>query len=127
MKTLRWICLIGLTTLALAASGCGDDGSDGDPQVDAPPGNGEPTATFTMTPDCTSAATDEITFTSTSTDPDGDTLTCDWVFGSGTPSSGSECTVDGVTFPNAAPYPVTLTVQDGNGGEATTTMNIGPC
>jgi len=32
-----------------------------------------------------------------------------------------------VTFPNAAPYTVTLTIDDGNGGTDTTSMSIAPC
>ena len=70
---------------------------------------------------------DEIEFVSTSTDADGDTLTCSWVFPSGTPTNATSCTVSGVTFPNFLPYMVRLTVDDGNGNTAMVTIPIGPC
>jgi hypothetical protein len=87
---------------------------------------GAPMASFTMNPTCTMSSTDPISFTSTSTDPEGDTLTCSWVFSSGTPGTGDMCSVSGVTFPNFAPYTVTLTVSDGTNSDMAS-MQIGPC
>jgi hypothetical protein len=109
----------------VALSACG---GDDDPKPDASSGNNTaPVASFTINPTCTNSSSDQITFTSTSTDADGDTLSCSWVFNSGNPGTGNDCTVDGVTFPNVAPYDVTLTVDDGKGGTDTATMSIGPC
>ena len=68
-----------------------------------------------------------VIFTSTSTDADGDALSCSWTFNSGSPGNATDCEVSGVTFPNAAPYDVTLSVDDGNGGQASATMAIAPC
>ena len=45
----------------------------------------------------------------------------------GTPSTSTDCTVTGVTFPSVAGYTVTLTVDDGNGGTDMATDSIGPC
>lgn len=125
MKKLSLLCMLGLVALSVTLAACGDDGDE--PQIDAPPDNSAPVASFTMDPDCTTDQTTEVTFTSTSTDADGDNLTCSWTFDSGTPETSAECTTMGVTFPSAAPYDVTLTVDDGNDGQATATMQIAPC
>ena len=124
MKTLRLFCFLALATATLGLTACSDDGDGG--EVDAPPANNPPVAAFTMTPDCTVDQTTVITFASTSTDPDGDELTCSWTFTSGTPDASTECTQD-VTFPSVAPYDVTLTVSDPLGGQASTSMQIAPC
>lgn len=132
------LTLLGISVVAVLALGaCGDDGGPTPDAAassdaagggaDAPTGNQNPVASFTMSPTCTSSVNEEITFTSTSTDPDGDTVTCSWVFNAGTPGTSAECTATGIKFPNVAPYPVTLTVSDGNGGTATAEMSIGPC
>lgn len=125
MKRLSLFCLLALTTLTLALGGCSDDGDA--PPVDAPPPNNPPEASFTMDPDCTTDDTTQITFTSTSMDPDGDPLTCVWTFTSGTPDSSTDCTTMGVTFPSVSPYNVILTVDDGNDGMGSTSMQIAPC
>ena len=128
-RTVRSLAI--LSVLFLAA--CGGDDGDGNPtpdanaNADADPNNTAPVASFTFTPDCTSSGQDPISFTSNSTDVDGDTLTCSWTFSSGTPGSSTDCSVTGVTFPNQAPYPVTLEVDDGNGGTNSTMELIAPC
>lgn len=125
LRSFRMILMLGLASSALALSGCGGD--DDDPPDAMGGGNADPVAMFTMTPDCTTSNTTPVTFTSTSTDADGDTLTCSWTFASGTPSSGNTCEVTGVTFPNAAPYQITLGVDDGNGGTDSLQMTLSPC
>ncbi len=91
------------------------------------PTNQPPTASFSSDPSCTSSNSTEVTFTSTSTDPDGDELSHSWDIRSGNPSSATGPVVSGVTFPNIAPYPVTLSVDDGRGGTDSATVNVGPC
>jgi PKD repeat protein len=124
--TSRLLAALSVCALTVTlGTGCGDD--DGGPTIDAMTGGGgAPTASFTMDPDCTSSSSTEVTFTSTSTDPSDLALTCAWTFASGTPLNSTECTVTGVTFPNAAPYTVTLTVNNGT-ESATATQSIGPC
>jgi len=111
---------------AFALVGCGDDGGgDGGNGMGQPP-----VADFSFTPNCTSASTTEITFTSTSTDPeDGTDLACAWSFGSCTSGNctSTQCTQSGVTFPNVTPYPVVLEVTDSDGNSDTVSMMIGPC
>ena len=100
------------------------------PVVDARPDarpNIPPIASFTMDPDCTTDDTTQITFTSTSTDGDGDPLNCSWTFTSGTPDNSAACTTGGVTFPSVSPYNVILVVDDERGGQDATTMQIAPC
>ncbi|MGB0911081.1 MAG: Ig-like domain-containing protein, partial [Nitrospirales bacterium] len=52
------------------------------------------------------------------------TLSCSWTFSSGSPATSNDCTASGVTFPSVAPYDVTLTVSDGNGGTDTQTIHV---
>ena len=84
-------------------------------------------ASFIMTPDCTTDSTTPINFVSRSTDPDGDTLTCSWIFSSGTPDSSTQCTANGVTFPSVAPYTITLTVENSRGETAFKSRILEPC
>ena len=93
----------------------------------SPAGNRPPVASFTMVPSCTTSSSTEVTLTSTSTDPDGDELSYAWDIRSGTPSTATGPVVTGVTFPNVAPYEITLTVDDGNGGADSAGMIMGPC
>ncbi len=64
---------------------------------------------------------------SNSSDPDGDSLTYSWIVPSGSFVGGTSASdaVIQVTFPGAAPYLVTLTVSDGNGGSDTAEITIG--
>ena len=103
----------------LLFAGCGDDSGGGD--------NSDPVASFNFTPNCTTSSTDEVSFMSTSSDPDGNTLTCNWTFSQGTPGASNICNPTGVTFPNQNPYTVTLIVNDGQGGMDSTSMNVEPC
>jgi len=80
-----------------------------------------------MTPDCTSSSAPQVTFRSTSPDPDQQQLSCSWVFGSGNPGASTQCTVEGVTFPNVAPYDITLTVEDPDGHTDVASGTIEPC
>lgn len=63
---------------------------------------------------------------SASSDPDGDPLTFDWAVTSGTFVNGTDANspVAQVTFPGMAPYPVTLTVADGRGGQDQAELTI---
>ena len=116
--------LIAVTCL-LSVPACGSD--DGGGGIDAAPSNRAPSATFTRDPTCTTSNTTAVTFTSTATDPDGDALTCKWRFAAGTPPTSTDCVTSGVTFPNQAPYNVTLTVDDGKGGTDKIISPIAPC
>jgi glucose/arabinose dehydrogenase len=85
-------------------------------------GNRPPTAAFTATPN---AGTPPLAVSfngSTSSDPDSDPLTYTWVFGDGTPN-GSGPTVNH-TYTAAGVYTATLTVNDGRGGQHSTTTQI---
>ncbi|HEY8171155.1 MAG TPA: PKD domain-containing protein [Candidatus Limnocylindria bacterium] len=75
-------------------------------------------ATLTETSGGTSVTLDG----SASTDPDGDVLTYTWTgpFDGGTATGVSPA----VVFPGPGTYEVTLTVDDGNGGTATDTIQI---
>jgi hypothetical protein len=111
-------------SLAVVAIGCGDD--------DPPTGieNQAPTAQVTASPDSVPQGDGNQTVVtidgSASSDPDGDTLSFSWVVPSGTfeaGTTGSDAVVQ-VTFPGAAPYEVTLTVSDGNGGSDAASVTI---
>jgi len=92
-----------LVGVAVAGTACGGDNG---------PSNTAPTAAFT--PSCTLLA---CTFTSTSSDPEGDALTYQWNFGE--PSSGTNNTSTAQspshTYAAAGSFHVTLTVTDANG------------
>jgi PKD repeat protein len=83
-------------------------------------GNGAPVAAFsgpTQSVEGSAVAFDA----STSTDPDGDALTFNWNFGDG--GTGSGATASHVFADNGA-YTVTLTVDDGRGGSASTSRVV---
>lgn len=82
------------------------------PAPTVPSGNGDPVADFTLSPSAPSAGT-PVTFTSASTDPDGDPLTFLWGF-----PDGSTSTTDPAVFTFTSPgsHTVILEVSDGNGG-----------
>ena len=131
----RWLWAIGVIAIGLMlVAACGDDDDDdaGAPapaatEAPAVSANGAPVAGFTVEPSCTTSNSTEVMLTSTSTDPDGDELTHNWVIGSGNPSSATGEVVTGVTFPNVRPYPITLTVADGAGASDSATVNVAPC
>ena len=135
----RWWVIAALASVLALAAACGDDGDDEGDANGAPdatptaaatqsgPANQPPTASFTAEPSCTSSNSTEVTFTSTSTDPDGDELSHSWDIRSGNPSSATGQVVSGVTFPNVRAYPVTLSVDDARGGTDSATMNMAPC
>ena len=77
--------------------------------------NQAPTAAFT--PSTTSALTgDTLTFTSTSSDPDGSIASYSWNFGGGTSTLQNPTHI----FAAAGTYTVTLTVTDNDGATSTT-------
>ncbi len=84
------------------------------------------TADFTFQPEGVARGDNNqtvITFTATASDPDGDPLTFEWRFSSGTPSTATG-QVATTTFPGRAPYTVTLTVSDGKGGTVTVEKTV---
>ncbi len=125
--SVRKLALLLLLTLPLAA--CGSDDDDGT----GPSGNTDPVAMLTTSHQSVPAGDNHQTIVtldaSGSTDADGDPLTFSWTvpggdFENGT--SSSDATIQ-VSFPGAAPYTVTVTVSDGNGGSdsASTTITVG--
>jgi len=88
---------------------------------------GIPTASFTSDKPCTENSADAVEFTSDSTDPTDQTLTCAWTFPAGSPSTSTNCTQGGVTFPSANPYNVRLIVTDEDGYTDLVTIPIAPC
>ena len=92
----------------------------------SPTANHLPTADFTFQPKGVARGDNNqtvITFTATASDPDGDPLTFEWRFSSGTPSTATG-QVATTTFPGLAPYAVTLTVSDGRGGTVTVRKTV---
>ncbi|MEN8145685.1 MAG: PKD domain-containing protein [Gemmatimonadota bacterium] len=92
--------------------------------------NVAPTAAFVATPTTVPAGDGNMTIVtldaSTSSDPDGESLTYSWTVPSGTFEAGTDANseIAQVTFPGAAPYTVTLVVDDGNGGTDSTSFTI---
>ena len=112
-------------TLTLAACG-GGDGDAATPTAPPAPENQAPTADFTFDPEAVPRGDNNqtiVTFTATASDPDGDPLTFEWEFFRGTPAT-AEGQVVTTTFPGAAPYRVTLTVSDGQGGTVTVQKTV---
>ncbi len=78
--------------------------------------------TPTITASDTSVKVDEeIAFTVTATDPDGDTLTYAWNFGDGETANGTSATH---AYDAADSYAVTVTASDGKGGTSQATVTI---
>lgn len=84
-------------------------------------GNSNPVAAASATPTSGFAPLTVAFDGSASSDADGDALTYAWDFGEGNSATGSS---PNHTFTNVGTYTVTLTVNDGNGGTNSTTLNI---
>ena len=119
----------GFGLAGVGASGTGGaaglDGS-GFGGIDVDGANGEPVASFILTPQCVSDIQSDVTLTSTASDPDGDALRCVWTMPAAVPDDSADCSVT-VTFFNAAAAPVTLTVDDGKGGVHSVTADVAIC
>ncbi len=123
--------------LGLVAAACGGGGGGTPtptpgatatpiPTTPTPQANRSPTADFTFQPEGTARGDNNqtvITFTATALDPDGDSMTFEWRFSSGTPSTATG-QVATTTFPGIRPYTVTLTVSDGKGGTVTVEKTV---
>ena len=85
--------------------------------------NQAPSVSLEATPTSGSAPL-TVNLTATATDPDGDTLTYTWNFGDGETTEGSN--TQSHTYDEAKPdsYTATVTVNDGNGGTVSATMDI---
>ncbi len=89
--------------------------------------NDPPTASFSCQPSAPSTA-DLVTFTSTSSDVDGDIVNWTWQMGDGTTLYGEQVSH---SYADDGSYTVTLTVTDDDGATATvsktvTVSNVGP-
>ncbi len=107
-NTLRAICLFNLT------------GNFWPPQ-NTTPGNSAPVADIVATPTSGDGPLSVSFDASGSSDANDDPLSYAWDFGDGTTGTGA---TPSHTFTDPGVYTVTLTVEDGNGGSGTTTINI---
>ena len=124
MKRTLWFSLMMIVVVAFA--GCSDD------DITAPGNqNQSPTASITASPTALPQGDDNSTIVtldgSASSDPDGDQLSFAWTVPNGTFVNGTTASdpVIQVTFPGAAPYTVTLVVDDGRGGTDSAQVTIG--
>ena len=83
--------------------------------------NSPPVASFTVSPSTTTGIDAQLTFTSTSTDPNNDIAGYTWDFDNGLTASGPVATT---TFGDPGNYTVTLTVTDSHGGVSTKSQRI---
>lgn len=89
--------------------------------IGAFPGNRPPVATMSASP--TSATVGQmITFTATSSDPDGDTLAWAWDFGDGTWGANASSVTK--SFSSVGTYSARVTVSDMKGGRVTRSVLI---
>ncbi len=80
-----------------------------------------PLASFSLTPD-TPAIGETVSFDAgASTDPDGSVVSYAWDFGDGTQSTGAQTTH---AYSNVGQYPVSLTVTDNEGSQATLQQSV---
>ena len=146
----RAVALSAIAVIAIVAAACGSDDDAAAAPVRAtatpvpaaatpaatatpvptltstPPANRPPTSDFTFQPDGVARGDNNetiITYTATASDPDGDPLTFEWRFSSGTPATGAG-QVATTTFPGRAPYTVSLTVSDGRGETVTVRKTV---
>ncbi len=123
MRNKHGLLVMFLASLVLGA--CSDD--------DDPIGmdNEAPTAQVTASPENVPAGDGNRTVVtldaSGSSDPDGDALTFSWTVPSGTFVGGTTASdaIVQVTFPGTAPYRVTVTINDGNGGNDSAEVTVG--
>ncbi len=107
------IYLIALTVLD-------DEGGSDTCSILVPVGNDLPVADFAWNPLAVTTST-EVTFTSRSTDPDGQVVSWSWDFGDGTTANGP---VAVHRYSSLGRFPVTLTVTDEDGGSASQTKTV---
>jgi hypothetical protein len=113
---------LGGVALAFLATACGSGGSNPvSPSNNA--GNRAPvTPSVTVGPAGRAlVGATRVSFTASTSDPDGDALTYNWNFGDG--STGSGASVEHV-YNSAGTFNATVTVTDGKGGTATGTGNM---
>ncbi len=91
-----------------------------DPPTD-PEDNTAPSVSLTATP-TTGDAPLTVVFTANAEDADGDTLSYAWNFDNGETASGSD--PKSVTYSEVGSYDATVTVIDGNGGQATAQVSV---
>ena len=106
--------LVILVSLALLLISCTSSSKKSTP-------NKVPTVSLTANPKTGEAAL-EVTFTATSNDPDGDSLTISWDFGDGQTEQGQ--TQRKHTYQNSGVYTVKVDVSDGKGGTASDSTQI---
>ena len=78
--------------------------------------NRAPIASFVIEPPCLPEQETTVTLSSTSVDPDGDVVACEWSVPTLNIGSDNGCQVSGSAFLNADGIPIELTVRDGRGG-----------
>lgn len=96
---------------------CGGGGGGSSPP---PPANADPQPSLAAAAAVAAGAALALD-ASASSDPDGDALRYHWDFGDGTHGGGAQLAH---VFPSAGSYTVTLTVDDGRGGRASTTHEV---
>ena len=97
-----------------------DMGETNTAQVSVTIQNQDPVAAFSFSPQSAKTG-DTITFTDSSTDPDGDTLTYAWDFGDGGRATEKNPTH---VYTTAGTFTIRLTVRDADGGSNTVTKSI---
>ena len=116
------VLLVPLAGLVMAA--CGDDDPTGTD-------NDDPVARIEASPlNVSQGDANQTVVTidgSDSSDPDGNQLSYSWTVPNGTFVNGTTASdaIIEVTFPGTAPYVVTVTVSDANGGTDTAQVTIG--
>lgn len=91
--------------------------------VPPPPANRPPTVTARCEP-CTTLVGTAVTVTADANDPDGDTLTYRWTAPTGTFANAADRQTRFTCPAQPGAVPVTVTVNDGKGGTANSTVTI---